>query len=1061
MSDIRLWLEELGLDRYAEAFEENEIEPDVLSELTDGALKELGVSVMGHRLKLLKAITALAPTNREIGATEEHSAQSAPSPPEAERRQITVMFCDLVGSTALSEELDPEDLREVMAAYQKTAGAVVERYDGHVAQYLGDGLMTYFGWPTAHEDDAQRAVRAGLEIVAAVQGIEAPAALSVRVGISTGPVVVGETGAGDAAVPKAAVGETPNVAARVQGLAEPNTVTVGETTQRLIGGAFDLEDLGAQTLKGVAAPINVFRVTGASDVETRFDASHGAGLTPLVGRDEEVGLLLKRWEQAKDGEGQVILLSGEAGIGKSRITQALREHVMSESHTRLRYQCSPYYTNSAFYSVIAQFERAAEFEHEDTPEQKLDKLEALLALSAENVTDIAPLFAALLSLPSDRYPPLNLSPQKQKEDTITALADQVVLLAGAQPVLMIFEDAHWIDPSTLEVLGAVIERVRETPVLIVITYRPEFEPPWAGHDHVGTLTLNRLSRRHGADMVAGVIGGKALPNEVLDQIVAKTDGVPLFVEELTKTVLEAGLLKEVGDRYELDGPLPPLAIPSTLQDSLMARLDRLGLVKEVAQTGACIGREFAYALLAAVSPLRDNELQDALQQLTSSELIFRRGIAPGSTYTFKHALVQDAAYRSLLNSKRQQLHARIATVLEKRFPVTGPNNPEVLADHLTKAGLGDKAVKYWIMAGVRAKEVFANDEATVHLQVALELMGSLLAHDEPGSMSLRQQSAQVLVMLGDIASQTGELERANQYYEEALQLPLDEDFRHRIENKRHRPKHTVRDGARIVYYEHGSGEETLLFINPILYGLAIFHPILEELCQEFRIVTVDCRGAGMSDPLPQRYSMHQHAEDAAAVIEALGGEPVIGVGISYGSNQLFRLAHGHPHLLKKIVTIGSPTGCILSDNPTPCRAEYIRRIKDAIEVDNLEAAVRIHAEEILSEPEGKGLIEFFCDLCSHLSPETVLSFFNCESTIEITSILATVEQPTLVTHGTADLCIPFAAAAYIAERLPNAQIYGFHEKGHLPIFTATEEFCDVLRKFVYQAPVAGNERDQK
>ena len=683
MSDIRQWLEELGLSQYADAFEENDVDLEAVRHLTETQFERLGVSI-GHTVKIKNMATAASQSADETKAFEhkQHEPERPPRlAPEAERRQLTVMFCDLVGSTALSEKLDPEDLRGVIDAYRKVAGDVVERYQGHVAQYLGDGVMVYFGWPNAHEDDAGRAVRAGLDIVDAVAGLEVPERLAVRIGIATGLVVVGESGADEGADAKLAVGETPNIAARIQGLAEPGTVVIAQSTRRLLGGAFALDDLGTHEAKGVSGGLRFHRVLGAAETESRFEASHGSALTPLVGRESEISLLLDRWDQAREGEGQVVLLSGEAGIGKSRVTQVLRERVADEPHTRLRYQCSPYYTNSAFYPVILQLERAAGFNRDDAPETKLDKLEAALAQGASDVPAVAPLFAAMLSLPVDRYPTLDLSPQRQKEKTIAALADQVAGLAASQPVLMIFEDAHWIDPTTLETVGAVIEAIRDHPVLLVISFRPEFESPWGAHGHVTGLTLGRFGRKLGAAMVAKVTGGKALPEDVLDQIVAKADGVPLFVEELTKTVLEAGFLKEAESEYRLDGPLPPLAIPSTLQDSLMARLDRLSPVKEVAQIGACIGRKFSYELIAAISPLRDNELQDALGQLVDSGLIFQRGMAPDATYTFKHALVQDSAYESLLKSRRRHLHERIARSLP--IPSPGSSRPNQNSWHTT------------------------------------------------------------------------------------------------------------------------------------------------------------------------------------------------------------------------------------------------------------------------------------------------------------------------------------------------------------------------------------------
>jgi class 3 adenylate cyclase/tetratricopeptide (TPR) repeat protein len=729
MSDIRDWLERLELGEYVAVFEAEKIAPQDLTEFSENDLHALGLP-MGPRRRVLKAVRA-----QSDGPSPEIAT---PAPPrEAERRQITVMFCDLVGSTTLSEQLDPEDLRILLQDYQQAAGGVIEHYEGHVAQYLGDGLMTYFGWPQAHEDDAERAVRAGLEIVEAVNAIDAPTPLSVRVGIATGPVVVGETGGGDPSVAKTAVGETPNLAARTQGLAEANSVAIAPQTQRLVGGAFDLESLGEQVLKGIAEPVEIFRVQGEAVTESRFEAQTIGGLTPFVGRETEIAMLLERWEQAKDGEGQVVLLEGEPGIGKSRITQVLRDRVADEPHVRLRYQCSPYYTNSAFYPIIDQLERAAEFGREDSTDVKLDKLEAALAQSTEEVTKIAPLLASMLSLPIDRYPPLDLSPQRQKDDTISALAAQLIGLAGAQPVLLLFEDAHWCDPTTVEILTAVIGGIEAARVLVVITYRPEFDPPWTAHGHVVAQSLSRLGRRQGADMVAKVTAGKSLPDEVLDQIVAKTDGVPLFVEELTKTVLEAGILKDSGDHYDLDGPLPPLAIPSTLQDSLMARLDRLSPVKEVAQIGACIGREFSHDLLDAVSPLRDNELQDALQQLVNSELIFRRGTSSEATYTFKHALVQDAAYESLLRSRRQQLHGRIVDAIGSRFPGRMEAEPELLGHHCEGAGRYAAAVDYFHQAAELALARSALTEAMAHGEKAMELVSKLESGAEPKARELK------------------------------------------------------------------------------------------------------------------------------------------------------------------------------------------------------------------------------------------------------------------------------------------------------------------------------------
>jgi tetratricopeptide (TPR) repeat protein len=580
-------------------------------------------------------------------------------------------------------------------------------------------------------------------------------------------VVVGDLIGQGSALEQAIVGETPNLAARLQELAQPGAVVISSSTRRLIGGEFDLEELGPRIVKGFAEPVLAWRVLGPSSVESRFEA-HAAGLTPLVGREEEIGLFLRRWEQACDGEGQVVMLSGEPGVGKSRIAQTVYERIKTDAgpdYLRVRCQCSPYYANTAFHPFIDQIERAAGFDRQDELGIKLDKLEALLAQGTNRVREAAAFISAMLSLPGgERYGPLDLTPQKQKEEILKALIEQLVGLSRRQPVLFVFEDIHWIDPTSLEVLNAMVDRIATERVLLVVTFRPEFVPPWLGRPHVTLVSLNRLARRQSAALVEGVIGGKRLPPEVLDQIVAKTDGVPLFVEELTKTVLEAGFLKEQDDRYELEGPLPPLAIPATLHDSLMARLDRLAPVKEVAQLGAAVGRDFSYELLAAVSPVERIDLEAALAQLVASELVFARGVPPDAVYTFKHALVQDAAYESLLKSRRQQLHSRIGKVLEERWPETKESRPELLAHHFARAGLSDAAVAYGLRAGQLAARRSAFAEAVAHLERALPLAETLPVGDERQRLEfeLKMELADVLMaMKGYAAPEVGQaFERA-------------------------------------------------------------------------------------------------------------------------------------------------------------------------------------------------------------------------------------------------------------------------------------------------------------
>jgi predicted ATPase/class 3 adenylate cyclase len=735
--DVGAWLCGLGLGQYKPAFRENDIDAEVLTDLTAEDLIGLGVASIGHRRKLLAAIAALRAGS--ISATTPATAAPAAVAgkvslaPEAERRQLTVMFVDLVNSTALAARLDPEEMAEVLRTYQSAVVGAIARFEGHVAKYMGDGVLAYFGYPRAHEDEAERAVRAGLAAVAAVHSLGSAhgETLAARVGIATGPVVVGELIGEGAAREETVVGDTPNLAARLQTLAEPGTVVISARTRELIGGLFELAELGVQILKGFPVPVRAWRVVGEGAAESRFEALHGAGLTPLVGRENEIGLLLEHWERAKEGEGQVVLLAGEPGIGKSRLMRALRGRLENEPHTVLSHYCSPHHQTSPLHPMIGLLERAAGFAADDPAATKLDKLEALLALSSDDVTAVAPLLAALLSLETEaRYPPLDLSPHRQKERTLEVLVDQVLGLATRRPVLALYEDVHWADPTSLELLDLVVDRVQGAPVLVLITFRPELEPSWTRYAHVSALTLSRLSRRQGAAMVARLSGGKALPPAVLDQIVAKTDGVPLFVEELTRTVLETNLLRDAGDHYALAGPLPPMAIPTTLQESLLARLDRLAPAREVAQVAAAIGREFSHELLAMTTALPESELQAALDDLVGSGLVFRRGTPPRATYSFKHALVQDAAYATLVRAKRQRLHARIAAAIEQHFPETVQAQPEFLAHHYMEAGLAEPAIDYWLRAGQRAIARSAMAEALAQLRNGLDLLAGLPEADQ-------------------------------------------------------------------------------------------------------------------------------------------------------------------------------------------------------------------------------------------------------------------------------------------------------------------------------------------
>ena len=693
----------------------------------------------------------------------------------AERRQLTVIFCDLVGSTALSAQLDPEDYRAIVQHYQQTCSEVIQRHEGYLAQYLGDGLLVYFGYPVAHEDDARRAVRTGLEIITALQkqvpsplvgegqgeGVVVPhKPLQVRIGIHTGLVVVGEIGSSEKRE-LLALGETPNLAARIQGLAEPNTVLISATTQRLVDGQFECQPFGSHLVKGIDTPIAVYHVQSERQMDGPLAGR--TTLTPLVGREQEVGLLFDRWEQVKEGRGQVVLLSGEPGIGKSRLAYTLREHVTSAESLFFEARCSPYHQHSALYPLIEVLQRTLLLTRQDTDDEKGIKLECALALY--NMQGSLPLFTALLSLPTPSpYPPLNLTPQKQKERTLQALVQLLVVQAEGQATVSVWEDLHWADPSSLEFLSLLIEQIPTTKLLLVLTFRPEFTPPWKLRSHVTQLTLSRLGKRQIREMIDRVVAqtvrpstssGRTdsesaepavavraepveartvLPEELLDTLIARTDGVPLFIEELTKSIVES-----VG----ATGRSLLQTIPATLHDALMARLDRLSTARQIAQLGATLGREFSYELLHAVAPTSETDLHSALAKLVEAEILYQRGVGEQSRYFFKHALIRDTAYQSLLKSTRQQYHQQIAQVLEERFLDTKERQPELLAHHYTEAGLVERAIPHWQQAGQKAVKRSANNEAISHLTKGLELLKTL-----PDTLERAQQELSLQIALG-------------------------------------------------------------------------------------------------------------------------------------------------------------------------------------------------------------------------------------------------------------------------------------------------------------------------
>lgn len=1052
--DIEEWLHCLGLQQYVRAFRENHVEDDVLPRLTAEDLKDIGVRSVGHRRKILDAITKLrdsfSPTQVNdtkafAQATEQASTVESHG---AERRQLTVMFSDLVGSTALSARLDPEEMREVIRTYQNCCTSEITRFGGYIANFMGDGVLAYFGWPQAHEDDAERAVRAGLAVTRAVAGLPTPqgSCLSAHVGIATGLVVVGELAGSGPSQEHAITGESPNLAARLQACAGPGEVLVAEGTRRLLGQLFAFCERGDLVLKGFDAPVRAYSIVGSGAVESRFDALHGMKLAPLIGRERELATLLDAWAGIADGQGRVVLLIGEPGIGKSRLIEALKSGLEAGSYACLQYQGSPLHTQTALHPFANELARTAGFLGEDGVEARRQKLNALLTqrLEAEAET-AAPVLATLLALPTKGELSPDILPQQVKAKTLAILTTQVEALAHRGPLLLVFEDAHWADPTSLELLAALADGTASLPILMIVSHRPEFTAFWSDLPHTHSVTLDRLNRRDAAALAEQTAGRGRLRPEAIKRIVSRADGVPLFIEELARVVVETGLRDKADLGLSGTSWTSHKEIPSTLSGLLSASLDRLGSAKEVLQVGAAIGREFPRDLAITIWQGKSGAADEALERAVATGLIVREGAGPSTIYRFRHALIQEAAYGSMLKSSRRSLHSRIAHLAEAQTSDFRAPAPEWLARHCAEAGEMDRAASFWFEAACQAKATFATREAVSHLAACLAATRSIAGGTE-SPPEARRIRADALVMLGDLASLAEDITEADKHYRQAIDGAPDSATRERIEKKRHHCRIATRGAARIAYYEHGAGDTTLLFVSTQALGLAMFQPVLERLCDDFRVVTVDPRGSGRSDALQRPYPIAEHAGDALAVIHALAATRLIGVGISMGANVLFRAAHQAPGFLTGLVTIGAPPA---GQGQEHFSKEWISLQAEMRRTGEVEPMLRLHVGQVFSEPEMREMLGSVVRSRLKLPKETLLSFFLDATDGDVTGILPAVHTPTLVTHGGGDRLVSFEAAELTASLLPRSTLHTFEGKGHLPLFTATADFCDVLRAFVH------------
>ena len=1056
--DVRAWLEGHDLGQYAEAFASNDIDAEVLHTLTADDLKELGIASLGHRKKLLAAIAGL-----DAPAPNRDHARSAP-PPEAytpshlaerilgarthllgERKHVTVMFADIKGSLALIEGTDPEEASRILDGAIRVMMDAVHRYEGTVNRVMGDGIMALFGAPIAHEDHAVRACYAALAIQRAMQthaaetrvtlGIE----VSVRIGLHSGEVVVRAIG-NDLSVDYDAIGPTVHLASRMEQLASPGTVRLTASTARLAEGFVELRELGEVPVKGLSQPVEAFDLAGVGAARTRLQASAGRGLTPFVGRSDELAALVRAHGQAEAGQGQIAALVGDPGVGKSRLLYEITHSERMRGWLVLEGISVSSGRASSWAPVVDLLKPYFDIAPGDDRRRRAEKVLGKVLLLDEALRPVLPAILALLDLPVEDAAWQALDPPLRRRRTLDGLKALLVRESQRQPLALVFEDLHWIDGETQALLDSLVETLPSCRILLLVNYRPDYQHGWGSRAHYTQLRIDPLEATGAEELLSGLLGDAPDVSELKERLLETSEGNPLFLEESVRILVDTGVLSGALGAYRKMRRPDAIEIPASVAAIIAARIDRLGAAeKTTLQLAAVMGDDVPLALLEAVSDLPAGDLHSALADLRSRELLYEARLFPDIAYAFRHGLTRRVAYEGLLHESRRALHGRVAQILEARHADHLDEVVDALAHHFEQGAVWPKAAAYFLRAAAKAKQRYTYASALQLAHRAQTIAGRDRELDGTQARSLEVQ--------GDLHSLIGDLETANQSYDAAIALTTDAEERQRIESRRHRPGVALRDGARIAHYLHGAGEETLLFVNPVVYGLEVFQPIVERLCREFRIVTIDPRGTGSSDPLQRPYGLGQHAEDVRAVIERAGVGAITGVGISRGSNLLVRFADTHPNLVRRLVLIGAPTDIGASDSPAQ-RADYLSTTASFLAKDDLDGLMRYHIDRVFSEPDVADLAASRLKRWLGMPRETVLSFYDRDPAMDIRPLLSTIRVPTLIAHGTEDRQVPFAAAEYLAAHIPGARLYPFVGYGHVPLFTATQEFCDVLRAFV-------------